>query len=424
MRKIISGRRNSSGSAGSFVFTIDTSVAGDSGVNFFRVPIASAFPGGGGTMAFTANWGDGTPPTIINASNYTTATLHNYGSASTWTVKLTGLVRGFGFGNMPAGGNDDVKITEVTQWGDYIGTQNRVFEDCTNLSLVSAADAPLLENQSTAFEMFDSCANLIAINNIANWDTSRLTTMQRMFNLCTKFQFGDAPGSTNPDLSAWDVNNVSNFQNMFYAAQAFNGKMFDVTSTATGSSLDYMFFRAYAFNNNGSPDIDNWDVSNTTQLSNVFFGAKDFNQPLNNWNVSSVTRMENLFSGWNNVMTFNQPLSNWDTANVTRMNGMFFDNPAFDQDLRNWNVNAWNNPNSGSYVNITGSGTGNDLTLSTTNYNALLIAWDQYAFPSWPGGTVDFGNSQYSLVSPGGAVVTARNSLIAKWGAISDGGGI
>ena len=77
MRKIISGRRGS-GSLGSFVFTIDTSVAGDSGVNFFRVPIASAFPGGGGTMAFTANWGDGTPPTIINASNYTTATLHNY----------------------------------------------------------------------------------------------------------------------------------------------------------------------------------------------------------------------------------------------------------------------------------------------------------------------------------------------------------
>ncbi|MBR2149102.1 MAG: BspA family leucine-rich repeat surface protein [Campylobacter sp.] len=45
-----------------------------------------------------------------------------------------------------------------------------------------------------------------------------------------------------------------------------------------------------------------------------------FNQPLDNWDVSNVTNMNNMFSG---ATSFNQPLNDWDVSNVTNMSGMF-----------------------------------------------------------------------------------------------------
>ena len=50
----------------------------------------------------------------------------------------------------------------------------------------------------------------------------------------------------------------------------------------------------------------------------------------------------------------------------------------------------------------------------------LLIAWDAQGAMSYSG-TVNFGNSQYTL---GGAAEAARTSLIAKWGGIIDGGAV
>ena len=41
-----------------------------------------------------------------------------------------------------------------------------------------------------------------------------------------------------------------------------------------------------------------------TTLVGMFYGAKNFNQPLTNWNISSVTDMNNIFLG---AIRFNQP---------------------------------------------------------------------------------------------------------------------
>ena len=69
-------------------------------------------------------------------------------------------------------------------------------------------------------------------------------------------------------------------------------------------------------------------------MSNMFEGARSFNQPLNNWNVSNVTTMKNMF--WA-AEVFNQPLNNWNVSNVTDMSHMFNRASSFDQDLSNWN---------------------------------------------------------------------------------------
>jgi hypothetical protein len=60
------------------------------------------------------------------------------------------------------------------------------------------------------------------------------------------------------------------------------------------------------------------------------------------------------------------------------------------------------------------------VTLSTVNYDALLIAWDAQGAMSYSG-TVNFGSSKYTA---GGAAEAARTSLISKWGGIIDGGAV
>ena len=50
-----------------------------------------------------------------------------------------------------------------------------------------------------------------------------------------------------------------------------------------------------------------------TNMAEMFYDAKSFNQPLNNWNVSNVTFMNRMFNG---ARSFNQPLNNWNVSNV------------------------------------------------------------------------------------------------------------
>ena len=80
-------------------------------------------------------------------------------------------------------------------------------------------------------------------------------------------------------------------------------------------------------------DINNWNVENITDMSNMFFACTSFNQPLNNWNVSNVTNMERMFA---NCSVFNGSLNDWNVEKVTNMFAMFSNCYVFNQDLSSW----------------------------------------------------------------------------------------
>ena len=126
------------------------------------------------------------------------------------------------------------------------------------------------------------------------------------------------------------------------------------------------------------------------------------------WDMSSVTRLNWMFFG---CTSFNQPIGAWETSNVTELSYMLYNCTSFDQNLSNWEV--------GAVINYSGFLTNG--TLSTVNYDALLIGWEAQSVSS--GETPNFGNSKYSL---GGVAEAARDALIAApnlW-TITDGGGI
>ena len=66
--------------------------------------------------------------------------------------------------------------------------------------------------------------------------------------------------------------------------------------------------------------IDQWDVSNVTDMSYMATNCENFNADLSKWNTSKVTDMNSMFRGCGN---FNCDLSGWDVSSVVRHEDVF-----------------------------------------------------------------------------------------------------
>jgi surface protein len=185
---------------------------------------------------------------------------------------------------------------------------------------------------------------------IEQWGTAVWSTMERAFidhATLSTISATDAPVLTNvtnmasmfagctalvsaPNINNWDVSHVTNMREMFYNARLFNEPLgnWDVSSVTDMFSL---FFGASAFNQ----PLNSWDVGNVTNFGGMFYNANSFNNPIDDWNVSKATDMNSMFVL---ALAFNQPLNSWDVSNVTATQYMFFQAPLFNQPLNNWDV--------------------------------------------------------------------------------------
>ena len=132
----------------------------------------------------------------------------------------------------------------------------------------------------------------------------------------------------NQAIGQWNVSQVTDMREMFRNAAAFNQ---DIGQWNVSQVTDMygMFQDAAAFNQ----DIGQWDVSQVTTMYGMFWGAAAFNQDIGQWNVSQVTDMYYMFA---NADVFNQDISQWNVSAVTNMEKMFYDTYSFNQDIRGW----------------------------------------------------------------------------------------
>ncbi|WP_111707128.1 BspA family leucine-rich repeat surface protein [Lutibacter citreus] len=341
-------------------------------------------PTGEGTFNYTIDWGDGN----IN-TNQNTNTTHTYGTAGLHTVKITGDFPHLKFNGL----GDKDKILSVDQWGTQKwGSMQASFGGCSNLE-VNAIDAPDLSLVTDMSFMFSGATSFN--QNIGFWDVSSVTDMSGIFGFATLF---------NQDIGSWDVSNVTNMNFMFFSAISFNQDI-SAWDVSGATDMSYMFALAILFNK----DIGSWDVSNVINMSVMFYNATSFNQDIGSWDVGSVTNMSLMFydftsydediGPWNksseeNMLYnsasfndyidnwdlnsvkdmllifksptfFNQDIGDWDVSNVTNMSYMFNNAIFFNQDIGSWNVKNVENM---EFMF-------NGVTLSTDNYDNLLIGW-------------------------------------------------
>jgi surface protein len=81
-------------------------------------------------------------------------------------------------------------------------------------------------------------------------------------------------------------------------------------------------------------NISDWDVSQVTDMSELFKRKTNFNDDISNWDVRNVTNISVMFS----ETVFNQDISSWDVSSVTAMSAMFFYASSFNQDISSWCV--------------------------------------------------------------------------------------
>ena len=91
--------------------------------------------------------------------------------------------------------------------------------------------------------------------------------------------------------------------------------------------LNYLFYLFPEFNGN----ISNWDTSNITDFSFMFYKCK-FNQDISNWKFNKAIFMNNMFED----SKFNQDISNWKFSKKLASTQEMFLNSEFDQDISNW----------------------------------------------------------------------------------------
>ena len=138
-------------------------------------------------------------------------------------------------------------------------------------------------------------------------------------------------------IEEWNVSNVTNMCGMFCGAREFNQDI-SQWNVSNVTNMRGMFCGAREFNQ----DISQWNVSNVTNMSGMCCNAYKFNQNISQWNVSNVIGMDGMFY---NARNFNQNISQWNVSNVINMSYMFCDAYEFNQDISQWNVSNVTNMN-------------------------------------------------------------------------------
>ena len=136
--------------------------------------------------------------------------------------------------------------------------QQGVFRPVNSGALKSAVRGCLQETADGSCPVFaakvDANGNPYGV--ISDWDTSLVTEMEQLFQNAAAF---------NQDLSKWDTGQVQFFEQMFKNAHAFNS------------------------------DVSKWDTSAMRSLNRMFTGATAFNSDLSKWDTSKVTEMYSAF---------------------------------------------------------------------------------------------------------------------------------
>jgi surface protein len=333
------------------------------------------------------------------------------------------------------------------------------FYNCNSLEELDVSNWDV-GNVTSFTYAFNLCSSLQELD-VSNWDVSSANNLSRLFGGCTNLSSLGLTGVTNwnvtssvsslaqlfnstkittLDLQGWDVSGVSDFSSMFTDMSLLTNLNLTGWTTTAATNMAYMFTRCTGLS---TINVSTFDVDQVTNFLWMFNGCTALTTlDLSSWTTTAAINMTSMFTNCisldsldcssfdlNGVTSINSMFSNcssleyiggvpsWDVSTVTDMGGVFNECTSLDQSST-LDFDTWDVSNVNELLNFLGAGL--TVSMTTANYDAMLIAWDALTLQS--GVTADFGGSQYTL---GGAAETARTNIITgdSW-LIDDNGGI
>ena len=143
------------------------------------------------------------------------------------------------------------------------------------------------------------------------------------------------------DLNNWDTSNVTNMSSMFFNVIINSGLDLSNWDTSNVTNMSGMFLNAKI---NSKLDLSNWEIKSWANLNGMFSSAK-INSGINlsNWIINSWARLNNMFYATINTKL---DLNSWEIRNWVSLNNMFSSakiNSGIN--LSNWEIKSWANLN-------------------------------------------------------------------------------
>ncbi len=220
----------------------------------------------------------------------------------------------------------EVNLTNINT--NNVTNMSYLFQNCSNLENIGDISGWDVSNVSNMSYLFYNCENLENIGNIFNWKVSNVKNFFSMFQNCRNLKYIG-------DISNWDLSNATDISYMFrncknleYIGNIENWNVANVTSASS------MFHNCYKLSNYGN--FGNWNISNKcTDLSYMFAGMSHTPNVANSsffpttldlsgWDVSNVTDMSNMFCDLFSLQTLN--IQGWNTSKLKKSTNMFLMN--------------------------------------------------------------------------------------------------
>lgn len=332
-----------------FIFSV-TVGAGQS----FQLPTV-----GVGTYDAVIDWGDGDSDvlTVWNAPERT----HTYAVSGTYDIRISGVFEGWVVNNyadrlkiteikqwgilkMVNYGpgvyfyNASNMIITATDTLDVSGIVSAYsfWRGCSSITTIPGMNDWDWSRASDLRYFLQGCVNF---NQEIDMDVPSATSAAFMFAGCD---------SLNSKIRLTNSGNITSYVSFINGCTIFNSEIDIDTSSAIGMASFAQ--QAAQFNH---PSVLDFDVSNVTNMQEAFYLAAAFNQPIGVWNTASLANIVNMLRG---TSFNNDSLKNWDVSEVT--NGTNFllsetlDTTFYDNLLISW---AAQSVNSGVTMHFGGS---------------------------------------------------------------------
>ena len=223
---------------------------------------------------------------------------------------------------------------------------------------------------SSGYYLFAKYPNLTTINGFDIFNTSRVISMQSMFEGSEKL--------TSLDLRNFNTANVTDMSYMFSECTALNNLSITGWNTRKVTNMQSMFEKCKGFTSLQVSDLNTSSVINMGSMFRDCTGITSIN--LNSFDTASVTSMEHLFDGCTKL---NDVKITINTSNVRDMNNMFNNcTNLITLDLSSFNTNLlldtsymFNNCNKLTQIDLSKFNTYNVLTMSGMFKNCSSLTY-------------------------------------------------